>query len=312
MGLTARRLGNAVSMEARARIRALAPYPAIESWLNPLTRGLARHFSNQAFAKTLEQIDFAYRLSDADIGGVPCIVYETDNKTPGAPRLLYLHGGGMVSGSSRINASMILPACHLAGVEAVGVDYALVPEARYPTQINQIDAVYKAMRAERPHERIVLFGDSIGGGLALSCLLKWRAEGTPLPIAVVLVSPAVDAKGASDTYVTIDARDPLFGANASRGCRKLFGLYADGADIADPLISPIYGDLAGLPPMLIHAGTREVLLGDAARLNEKARKAGCDVTLRVFDGMFHLFQMYWSLSEAKTAQSDIADFIRRF
>lgn len=311
MALTARRLGKAIDKDARERIQSLAAYPSIDTWLNPLTRGIARHFASQMFAKTLEQIDFAYRLTDIEVGGVPCVRCETDKLRDGAPRLLWLHGGAMVSGSPRANAAMILPACHLVGAEAVGVDYTLAPEARYPVQICEVDAVYQAMRAETPERPIVLVGDSIGGTLALASLFKWRAEGIPLPAGVVLISPPVDATGASDSYFTVDSRDPLFGANASRNCRRLFNFYADGADIRDPMISPINGEFEGLPPMLIQAGTREVLLGDSARLAEKARKAGVDVTLRVFDGMFHLFQMYWAISAAKDAQADIADFVRR-
>lgn len=310
MALTARRLGTAVSESARARISALRAYPTLDTWMNPLTRGLARHFSNQEWLKTHDEIDFPYRLSDLEIAGRPCVRYETETTGRDDMLIFYVHGGGLVSGSPRVNASMILPACQLSGVEAIGVSYTLLPEARYPTQIEQVDAVYKALVEQNRQRRIVIFGDSIGCSLALACLLRWRDEGARLPAGVVLASPALDGAGASDTHRTLDGHDPLIRSNGGRNCRKLFGYYAPGEKLTNPMVSPIYGDFTGLPPALIHVGLREVLLGDAARFAQDARRAGVDATLRVFDGMFHLFHMHWSLAETKEAHADIADFIK--
>lgn len=309
MSLTARRTGKAMSEHARARIQAMRAYPTIDTWMNPLTRGLARHFAHQDWLKAQEELDFTYRMSDADYGGVKCVLYETEKTRAGDRLILYVHGGGGVSGSPRVNASMILPVCQLTGVEAIGPDYTLVPEARFPTQIEEIDRVYKQLLIERPDVRVVLFGDSIGGGFAMAALMKWRDEGAKLPEGVVLASPALDGDGASDTHETVDGDDPLMRSYGGRNCRKLFGFYAPGENLKDPRVSPIYGDFRGLPPVLIHVGTREILLGDSARFSEAARRAGVKTTLRVFDGMYHLFHMHWGLPEAKAAHADIADFI---
>ncbi|WP_425409941.1 alpha/beta hydrolase [Hyphococcus sp.] len=309
MALTARRLGKAISENARMRISSLRAYPVIDTWMNPVTRGLARRFTHQEWLKSHDEIDFAFRMSDVEIGGHPCVRYETQTLRRNDTIILYLHGGGLVSGSPRVNASMILPTCQLAGVEAVGVAYTLVPEARFPAQLDEIEAVYLSLKEQCPEKSIVLFGDSIGGTLALSSMLRWRDSGIELPVGAILASPAVDGAGESDTHISIGGSDPLFSANSDRNCRRLFNFYAPGCDLTNPLISPIYGNLEGLPPILVHAGTREVLLGDAARLTEHARRAGVDVTLRVYDGMFHLFHMHWELSEAKDAHADIASFI---
>lgn len=309
MALTVRRLGRAMSEHARRRIPDLRAYPTIDTWMNPLTRGLARHFAHQDWLKAQEELDFTYRMSDAEYGGVKCVRYETEKTRAGDRLIFYVHGGGGVSGSPQVNAAMILPVCQLTGVEALGVDYTLVPEGRFPTQIEEIDRAYKALIAERPDARIVLFGDSIGGGFAMSALMKWRDEGAKPPAGVVLVSPALDGAGASDSHTTQDGHDPLIRSYGGKNCRRLFGYYAPGESLKDPRISPIYGDFRGLPPTLVQVGTREVLLGDSARLCEAARRAGVETTLRVFDGMYHLFHMHWSLPEAKSAHGDIADFI---
>ena len=261
---------------------------------------------------TLAQLDFPYSIDAASFGGVSCRIYRTGATHAAAPVILYLHAGAFVSGSSLANAAAVLPTCHLSGCEAVAVDYSLAPEAIYPTQLEETEAVYRAMIAEgRSPDRIIIIGDSAGGAIALSSLYRWRRLGLPLPAGIVLLSPILDGAGESDTHISLRGRDPLFAGVGREGCVDSFRLYAGGADLTNPEISPLAGDPSGLPPALIHVGTREVLLGDSARFSEKARRAGVDATLRVFDGMFHLFHQHWRLAETKAAHQDIADFIAR-
>lgn len=309
MQLFARRLGGSISAGARERLTNLQSYPTLETWRNPLTRSIARHFAHEAWLKTLNEIDFEYRLTDLDIAGVPCVRYETRTTRPGSDIILYVHGGAFVAGSPHVNAAMILPTCELSGKEAIGVDYSLLPEARFPVALDQVDAVYRTLVKQDATRRITLFADSIGCTLILANMLRWRDENIKMPSGTVFVCPVIDGKGASDTHITLDGFDPLIRTYGGRVFRKLFEYYAPDARIDDPLVSPIYGDFESLPPMLIHVGSREVCLGDAARLSEKARLAGVPVSLRVFDGMFHLFHMHWSVDEAKTAHEDIAEFI---
>ena len=309
MPLFARRVSDAISPSAKARWAELQPYPTLDTWRNPLTRGLARRLANDAWRKTRHELDFEYRLTDHHIEGVPCTLYETTKTQRNGDLLLYIHGGGFLAGSTTANASMILPACELSGMEAVGIDYALTPEARFPVAYDQIDTVYRSLMKQNPARRIILFGDSIGAALGLSSMLRWRDEGAPLPAGAVFISPALDGKGQSDTHISLNEHDPLFKSNARHNVSKLFRYYAPGLELDDPRISPLHGDFSEMPPMLIHVGTREIFLGDAARLAEKMRKAGAAATLRVFDGMFHLFHMHWSLEEAKGAYQDIAAFI---
>lgn len=311
MSLLKKRYGAHLNHSARralASCRAYAPPAAVQ---NPLTRNLCRRLLQDEWTATLSQIDFPYTLENEIIDGVACVRYRTSNTRADAPVILYVHASAFIAGSARANAAAILPACHLSGCEGIGVDYSLAPEAVFPTQLEEIERVYLDLCRTKGHDRVVLCGDSAGAGLALSSMLRWRRKGVPLPARAVLISAFADAAAASDTHLTLRRYDPIFSASGVNGVAVVFQLYAPGGDHSNPEISPLAGDFAGFPPLLLQVGSREVLLGDSARLAEKARRAGVDVKLRVFDGMFHLFHMQWSLDEAKAAHEDAAAFIRR-
>ena len=312
VALIKRKVGAHLDAAAKTTLVAQRAYPSLATMRNPLTRPIARRIAEADWLATQEQLDFQYTLTNVAVGGVACVSYRPANAKADAPLLFYLHGGGFVSGSARANASTILPSCHEAECEALAIDYSLTPESIYPTQLGEIDRAYRALLSGgRTPGQIIVIGDSAGGALALASLYRWRAAGLPLPAGIVLLSPILDAQAESDTHHSLRGRDPLFLANGVENCTQCFRLYAGEADIRDPLISPILGDPTGLPPALIHVGTREVLLGDSARFSEKARQAGVDVTLRVFDGMFHLFHQHWRLAQTKAAHRDIADFITK-
>lgn len=311
MPVIARRVGTALSDGAKAHIAGLKAWPTLDTWRNPLTRGIARHFAHEGWTKALKDIDFEYRLSDVEIEGVPCVRYETAGASVAAPLILNIHGGFFVAGSARTHASIALPLCHLAEAEGLGVNYTLLPDAHFPTQIEEIDRVYKALVKTEPDRKIALIADGVGVAIALSAMMGWRDEGVTAPAGAVLVSPCVDGTGASDAHIALDGHDPVIPSLSGKYFRRLFHYYAPDRPLDDPAASPLYGRFDWLPPLMIHAGGREVLLGDAARLAEAARKAGVDARLRVFDGMFHGFHMHWRLDEARAAHADIADFVTR-
>ncbi|MEO1251391.1 MAG: alpha/beta hydrolase fold domain-containing protein [Pseudomonadota bacterium] len=305
----ARKTGAAVSEDAKKRIAALKPYPSLDMWRNPVTRGFARKLLNDDWRTSVDEIDFEYRLSDASVGGVDGAHYETASSREGAPVILYIHGGGFVAGDPIVCASLVLPICFLTGGDGFGPAYSLLPEATYPVQIDEASDVWNALYTDYPEKRYVLLADSTGAAIALSALMRWRDAGWPLPSAAVFLSPCVDGKGASDTQITLDGRDPLIKSMRGAYMRNLFRYYAPDAQLEDPGVSPIYGDFSGLPPMLVHAGSREVMLGDAARLSASARRVGVDARLQIYDGMYHRFHANWSLAETREAHRDIADFI---
>lgn len=303
------RRANVLSSRAVKDRKAQRPYPALETWMNPVTRGLARRLANQIWLKTLHHIDFEYRLTNIEIAGVPCVHYETEQTTESDTVILYVHGGAFLAGSPQANAATVLPLCALSGIEAIGVDYTLLPEGRFPIPIDEVDRVYKSVLGDMGKRRIIILADSIGGTIALSSLVRWRDENAPLPECVIFLSPVMDGAGASDTHKTQDSFDPLIQAYGGKTARRLFRFYAPGKSPLDPQVSPIYADLDGLPPMLIHVGTREIALGDASRLAILARRSGVEAEIQVFDGLFHLFHMNWSLAETKLAFEDIAAFV---
>lgn len=309
MAMFARRLGGATSDDAKRRFRAIKGFPTLDAWRNPVTRGLARRLANEAWRKTLGELDFQYRLSEETLGSQPCVLYETTAARAGAPTVLFLHGGWFVAGSPAACAAGVLPACRLSGCDGVGVEYGLLPEAAFPQPIEALDAVYRATLEAAPRRRIILAAEATGAAIALAAMMRWRKHGTASPAGAVFFSPCVDGAARSDSHASLDGRDPEFRSMNGAFLRGLFRYYAPGRALDDPEVSPIYGTFDYLPPMLIIAGAREALLGDAARLAETARAAGVRVDLRIYDGMWHRFHAQWSLPEARAAHQAAADFI---
>jgi acetyl esterase/lipase len=169
-------------------------------------------------------------------------------------------------------------------------------------------SVYRALLAAgMPPERIVIVGDSAGGGLAMSILLALRDEGVPMPAAVVLISPFADLAGAGESLRTKAARDPVLDAIA---VARVAERYIPQLAPTDPRVSSVYASLEGFPPMLIHVGTDEVLLSDAQRLAQRAQAAGVPVILHEWEGMWHCFALNPALPESQAALKSIADFVQ--
>ena len=186
------------------------------------------------------------------------------------------------------------------------INYRLAPEFPYPAALQDVLTTYDWLLAQGvAPKQIIVAGDSAGGGLALAAMVALRDEGKPLPAGVVCISPWLDLtlSGASmRSKAQLDFMlDPA--------CLETYaGYYAGDQDRSSPLISPLFADLHQLPPLLIQVGTDEVLLDDARRFAEKARQAGIDVTLEIWDEMFHVFQLVPILSETRQAVQSIAEF----
>ncbi len=229
---------------------------------------------------------------------------------PGASRhsvLLYLHGGAWVLGWGNIHRRMVAHLSRAANCRALGVDYRLAPEHPYSAARDDCLAAYRWLLQNGTLPRdIVIAGDSAGGNLTLGTLMSLRDASEPLPAAAVCISPATDLAGTGESFWTI--KDPVLTPEFVLAmCRH----YAGNLDLHSPLISPHYGDVHGLPPLLIHAGADEMLLSDAERLASKARAAGVDVQLVVWPRMWHVWHLLTPiLPEAREAIDAIADFIR--
>jgi monoterpene epsilon-lactone hydrolase len=225
--------------------------------------------------------------TDVDAGGVPairCVPLGVENRRT----VLYMHGGGFVVGSSYSHRKLAAHIAKAAGVTALVLDYRRAPESPFPAQIEDGVRAYEWLLSEGVRgEEIVTCGDSAGGNLAISVALTLRDLGGPMPGAIVAYSPFVDMTISGATMDTLAPLDALVQRPIVTG---MAATLLNGQDERNPLASPIFADLTGLPPLLIDVGDHETLLDDSRRLAERARTAGVDVTLHIEPGMQHVYQ----------------------
>ena len=229
--------------------------------------------------------------------------------------LLYFHGGGFRVGSVRSHRDLIARISAAAGCRALGVDFRLAPEHHFPAPIEDAVTAYRWLLAQgfKP-KNIALVGDSAGGNLVLTSMLSLRAQGLPLPAAAAVMSAWTDLTASGESYETRTNADPIHQRKMILGVAK--GYLGDAsdpnADPKNPLASPLYAELQGLPPLLLQVGDRETVLDDSKNFAAKARAAGVDVELEVWDNMIHVFQQFTSeLPEALSAIESIGRFLRK-
>ncbi|HFQ8224575.1 TPA: alpha/beta hydrolase [Citrobacter freundii] len=222
--------------------------------------------------------------------------------------ILYLHGGGNALGSSITHRKLVGHIVHCSKVNALTLNYSLAPENPFP--VGLMDAKYAWLwllkQAYRPDD-IILGGDSSGGGLVLSLLLLLKSEHYSLPHSSFLLSPMLDYTLSGATISSCADKDPMI---VIEDLRQTVAYYCSAAETSNPLVSPLYGDLTGLPPILIQTGSDELLLDDSIRLVQQATEAGVNVHIEVWNGLWHVFQSSaGKIPEANRAISRIASFI---
>jgi len=233
-------------------------------------------------------------------------------RPPGArtdAAVLYLHGGGYVIGSPRSHRHLAAAIARAAGTAALLVDYRLAPEHPFPAGLDDAVAGYQwLLGGGLAPSRVVVAGDSAGGGLTVATLLALRDRGLPQPAGGVCISPWVDLTCSGATYATKAAVDPIV---TRESVAMMAQAYAGAGDPKAPLLSPLYADLRGLPPLLVQVGSDEVLLDDALGLGERARAAGVDVTVEEWPAMIHVWHWFLPmLAEAERAVGVIGNFVR--
>jgi acetyl esterase/lipase len=243
-----------------------------------------------------------------EVGGVRGIEVRIQG-TEAENVVLYFHGGVYVIGYAAATVPLVGDLVRRTGTKAITLEYRLAPEHPFPAAVEDARAAYAGLLAQGiAPGQIALAGESAGAGLAVALLLALREAGAPLPSCAYLMSPYVDLTLSGETLEAKRDVDPLL---TPEGLRARVPEYAGGADASDPLISPIFGDLTGLPPLLIQVGSHEVLLSDALRLAGRAAISDVPVRLEVTPGVPHVFQAYAGLlDEAGVALDRASEFLR--
>jgi monoterpene epsilon-lactone hydrolase len=243
-----------------------------------------------------------------DAGGVPC-EWVLAPRVDAGRVVLYLHGGAYYRGSLHTHRDLCSRISRAAGVAVLNVGYRLAPEHPFPAALEDACAAYRWLVGTGiAPGRIFLAGDSAGGGLAAALLLFLREQREALPGGAVLLSPWTDLEQTGPSMASRAAADPSM---AKPYLDRVAAIYLGAADPCDPLASPLYGDLRGLPPLLIQVGTAEVLEDDAARFAEKAEAAGVTVRLERWPDMIHVWHRYAVLlPEAQEAIARIGAWLR--
>ena len=242
-------------------------------------------------------------VTAAALGGVPTAEITVDGIEP-RHVVLYFHGGVYVIGDAFLAAELASQVGRRTQAKVISVDYRLAPEHPYPAAVDDALAAYEALlQTGIAPSDIAFAGESAGGGLAIATLVNARDHGLPLPAAAFVMSPYVDLTLAGTTIDTRSEVDPLLSREL---LQPRVADYISGQDAASGLISPLFADLSGLPPLIIQAGTHEVLLDDAVRLAGQAATADVEVTLDITPGVPHVFQAYHAILDEAAAALDRA------
>jgi acetyl esterase/lipase len=251
------------------------------------------------------------RISECELNGVAGLVIQRDrdyNKSEGV--ILYLHGGGYCAGSPYAYKRLVWPLTRVCDLPAYVIDYRQSPDHVFPAALDDSMLAYRALLDKGyKAENIFIMGDSAGGNLTLSTILKIKQEGLPNPAASVSISPWSDLSNSGDSItnnVRSDSYIPGF-----KQMDAAARLYAGETPLNDPLLSPVFADFSGMSPMKIIVGDIEVLLDDARRVAEKAKAAGVEVDYKAWRGQCHVFPLFAFLPEAKQALNEIKDFVEK-
>ena len=251
------------------------------------------------------------KRDQGEIGGVKVYVM-TPEKPPPENRnrlLIHVHGGGYVFGPGEAGNSEAILMAGYGRMTVVSVDYRMPPDFPYPAALDDAMAVWRHLLKTHDPKKMAIFGTSTGGGMTLAMILRAKAENLPLPAAIAPGTPWSDMTKTGDSYFANEMVDNVLVSNDG-WLGDAAKLYANGRDLKDPLLSPVYGDFTGFPPTILTTGTRDLFLSNTVRVHRKLREAGVEAALNVFEGQSHaqyLFDPY--APETKEAFGEIAQFL---
>lgn len=223
--------------------------------------------------------------------------------------IVYVHGGAFALGSSRAYRQHLVRLARICNAKVLSIDYSLAPEYPYPHAVNQLCAVWKELVEQRDFKpaKLVLAGDSAGANIILAAMHRLRDDRLPLPACLVLLSAGLDATFDGESYKQNKTKDPMFTMDTLDFYMRA---YVQNHDKKDPMVSPVFADLHGFPPMLIHVGSDELMLSSSIKLHENAKEDGVDTVLYVGEGMWHNWHLFAGfVPEAKKAMREIGKYI---
>ncbi|TDL75302.1 alpha/beta hydrolase [Rhodococcus qingshengii] len=268
----------------------------------------SRHIID-SFARKFSKLPKNCKVEKIQIEGIYA-EWILNNQTKEDKVILYLHGGGYGYCSADTHRSLAARIMIESGVKVLLPEYRLAPEHPFPAAIEDTLTIYRWL-LEQGYEssNIIFAGDSAGGGLSVVATLALRNQSEPLPAALVCLSPWVDLTSSGESYRKNREKDPYL---VEELVRKTAQAYAADESLDNRLISPVFADFSGFPPMFIQVGSIEILLSDAQLLANKAQQAGVEVHFKVWEGMWHVWQISNKLPEAKKAVKEIGNFVRQF
>ena len=280
------------------RLRAALRFPRLFVAYAPF--GVVRKIQNLALYRVKLRENVTTAFSDKPLGEW----YTAPDADDRSPVILYIHGGGFVLPQSHLHRVMLAHITQRVKGRAFLLDYRLAPEHPFPAALDDCIAAYEHLLDEGiAPERITVMGDSAGGNLTLALLLALRDRGIPLPVQAITMSAPTDLTAENPGR---GMRDGLLHPRAA----DRFSLsYVVGQDVHNPLISPLFADLHGLPPLMMYAGKDEALCSDSVRFAEAAEAAGVDVTLKVYPRMWHVWQLMMELPQARQSIDEIVETI---
>lgn len=247
------------------------------------------------------------RVERIDIDGVPCATVRPAREYDGRT-VLYLHGGGYVTGSIDASLMLCVPMARTLGMKILLPEYRLAPEHPFPAALEDALKAYRWLLSQGYSAADIVFaGDSAGGGLCLAVVRSLLDAGEAAPSAVLCLSPWADLTHSGSSHASNAASDVLLNTEM---LRVWASYYAGGAALDDPLVSPVYADLTGFPPLLLQVDRSEVLLDDSLRIERTAEAAGVDVRLSLWDGLWHVWPALGDLlPESREAFEEMREFL---
>ena len=283
-------------------LKATVKFPSRQGLSAPTLRNLMDK------ASIIFPVDKSLQFKSLKIAGITCEEIKHRN-TESSQMLFHVHGGAFFLGSLKSHRGLMCDLVNYTKTQVLHFDYPLAPENPYPNALDKLYDVYLEILEQGILPKDITFsGDSCGGNLALALCMKLRDEGKPLPSGLILMSPWLDLSLTGDSLDLNRKHDALLSNEAlEEGIRHYI---TDDTSVDEAYVSPLFGNLKGLPEILVQVGSKEILLDDAKRFKQMADDAGAKVTLSIFPGMWHNFHMFshW-IEDAKTALNDIARFV---